>query len=112
MARAPRLGGPWGKFWQLRVDGFRPAKDANVYFASVSENPADPGSLVGLFPVQSPAGAMVAIAVSRDGLRWSEFARRGANSSARVHHARAARRLSARVLCSARVQTPGPRCRW
>ena len=39
VARAPRLGGPWGRFSRIRVEAFRPARDANVYFAAVMNNP-------------------------------------------------------------------------
>ncbi|KAH8083880.1 ligase [Aureococcus anophagefferens] len=74
VAAAPAAAGPFGPFALLRVAGYAPARDANIYFASVGANPADADSLLALFPVLSEAGAAIAVAASCDGERWSALA--------------------------------------
>ena len=46
-------------------------KSANIYFMAVNQNPADRGSLLGMFPVREGDVAYIAIALTCDGVRFS-----------------------------------------
>ena len=80
---------PEGPFGPLELVTFRglsenSATDANVYFGAVSTNPVDADSLLGLFPVNAAAknfeparrenASCVALALSCDGVRFSDLA--------------------------------------
>ena len=75
------VAGPYGQFRRLSIKGYDEAGDANIYFAAVEANPLDERTLLGLFPVNlgeagKPNGngeAFIAIALSCDGLHWSEL---------------------------------------
>ena len=64
-------GATWGRFSFINMDEYEYAT-GDVYFFAVSRNPIDPsGSLIALFPLAHKFRGCIAIAVSRDGLRWS-----------------------------------------
>lgn len=71
MTSAPSLRSTWSPFRPVAIDGYAP-KEGNVYFFAVSPNPVDGGaSLLALLPLVHRGGGCVALAASRDGVRWS-----------------------------------------
>lgn len=74
--------GPYGPFRLLRIGGVAQPHAANIYFAAVKQNPIDPQTLLGLFPVALSPGAgaslqprmddgVVGLSISCDGVSWS-----------------------------------------
>ena len=67
----------WGPFELVHIQGYDATVSTNnIYFGAINANPADPGSVIGAFPV-SLAGktAFVAVAVSCDGVHFSRLER-------------------------------------
>ena len=63
-------GTSWSPFSLVTLDGYK-YTHGDLYFFSVHENPAVPGSLVALFPLAHKFRGCMAMAASDDGVSWS-----------------------------------------
>lgn len=77
--------GPYSKFEQLRIKGYKPGPDANMYLFTANQNPLDEGQMIGLVPVNEGApghlsvegslfntdgASYIAATLSCDGVHW------------------------------------------
>ena len=69
--------GPWGRFRLLQFGAWRATEpvrpERNVYLPAVKRNPADPRTLLGLFPYYDDTRAFIGLAVSCNGWQFSEL---------------------------------------
>ena len=65
-------GSSWSPFELIRFRGYD-YQTGNVYFFAAQVNPVRPGTLVAFFPVEHTFSACICMAISRDGLLWSEI---------------------------------------
>ena len=77
VTRSASARGPWSPFQLLRVEGYDTSAIArgNVYFAAVNTNPADPSTLLGVFPVLLDRDASISMALSCDGVHFGNLTR-------------------------------------
>jgi len=61
----------WDAFQFIEMRGYN-YRQGNVYFFAVQVNPADNQTLIALFPLEHLSEGCIGLAISRDGVVWSE----------------------------------------